>query len=157
MKLIVDKLELLAAFETNSMESLYYLNLKTGSFKVVFSNESFFEDDFDDINNMGIDRIMDVDAEFGLDLWQQVPLEESWESYNRMVTFVDSVQHPKLKQLLSDAINRRKPFKNFKDILFNYPPEREDWFAFESTQKEEKALSWLKELESKFNLTIQLK
>jgi hypothetical protein len=39
------------------------------------------------------------------------------------------------------ALNRRKPFRHFKDVLLCYPEEREKYFEFEQAEREKKALS----------------
>jgi hypothetical protein len=157
-KLFIDKMELALAFEGNSIDSLYYLNLKDGSFKLVIGNESFYNEYLYEVEDEDDDNPEVIkDSEFSYDLWQQVPLEESWEAYSRMVAFTENLQQPRLKQKLIDALNRRKPFREFKDVLLNDTTVREEWFAFENTQREERILSWLEELESKFHLTIELR
>ena len=148
MKIIVDEKELLFAFEMNSMNSLYYLNLKDGCFKAVLDKDVY------DISE-DEDALETNDPKFGYDLWQQVPLEDSWEGYNRMVAFTDSLHNLKLKNMLSWVLNKNKPFRRFKDILLNYPDERNQFFEFEEKNRDKKALAWIAELEEKFDIIIE--
>ena len=154
MKITLDINELSLAFEMNSIESTYYVNLRDGSFKVVLDKNVFDIDENDDEDD---DDILPIeDPEFGYDLWQQVPLEESWVAYNRMVTFTDSVKNLKLKNSLANALNGNKPFRGFKDVLLSYPDEREKWFSFEQNEREKNALEWVKNLEEKFGIEIEI-
>jgi hypothetical protein len=48
-----------------------------------------------------------------------------------MEDFIDSLGDTKEADKLRDALNRRKPFRQFKDTLCDYPDLREAWFKFE--------------------------
>lgn len=60
---------------------------------------------------------------------------ESSESFGIMEKFVDEVNDNNLKNKLIHALNNRRPFANFKDIVesSNY---RNEWFAFKQHQLE---------------------
>lgn len=60
---------------------------------------------------------------------------ESSESFKIMERFVDEVNDKSLKNKLVNALNNRKPFANFKNIVesSNY---RKEWFAFKQHQLE---------------------
>ena len=60
---------------------------------------------------------------------------ESSESFKIMERFVDVVNDKILKNKLVNALNNRKPFANFKNIVesSNY---RKEWFAFKQHQLE---------------------
>jgi hypothetical protein len=60
---------------------------------------------------------------------------ESSESFKIMERFVDEVNDKSLKNKLVNAMNNRKPFANFKNIVesSNY---RKEWFAFKQHQLE---------------------
>ena len=107
---------------------------------------------------MGIDEdeaYDDIGFEPGT--WVQVPLEESWKRFNRMVTFLESLPGSKIKNQLSYAISKNKPFRRFKNVLLEYPQERENFFTFEKSEREKRALSWIEELEELFDIKIELK
>lgn len=60
---------------------------------------------------------------------------ESNESFKIMEKFVDEVNDKNLKNKLVNALNNRRPFANFKNIVesSNY---RKEWFAFKQKQLE---------------------
>ena len=60
---------------------------------------------------------------------------ESSESFKIMERFVDEVNDKKLKNKLINALNNRKPFANFKNIVES-SNHREAWFAFKQRQLE---------------------
>jgi hypothetical protein len=60
---------------------------------------------------------------------------ESSESFKIMERFVDEVNDKNLKNKLINALNNRKPFANFKNIVES-SDYREDWFAFKQRQLE---------------------
>lgn len=67
---------------------------------------------------------------------------ESHESFRIMENFVASVSDTKAAAHLTDALNRPKPFRRFKDALLDYPALREDWFAFERAAHALLAQAW---------------
>jgi hypothetical protein len=74
-----------------------------------------------------------------------IPSESSLEGYDDMDAFIDTVRNPHLKELLERAINRRSPFRNFKDVLLDYPAERERWFPFKRERLQQRITEWLEE------------
>lgn len=49
-----------------------------------------------------------------------------------MEEFAGQVRSVSLRAALMHALERKKPFRNFKDALIEYPAERENWFQFEA-------------------------
>jgi len=45
------------------------------------------------------------------------------------------------------ALNGKGAFRRFKDVLYNYPEERERWFNFQYEKKKSRLLKWLKDEE----------
>lgn len=60
---------------------------------------------------------------------------ESSESFKIMERFVDKVNDKGLKNKLINALNNRRPFANFTNIVEN-SNSREEWFAFKQKQLE---------------------
>jgi hypothetical protein len=58
------------------------------------------------------------------------------ESFRFMESFVNTLSDAKLRQSLSNALQRSKPFKNFNTIVHN-STAREAWFAFKQKCLEE--------------------
>jgi len=71
---------------------------------------------------------------------------ESYEAYDSMVRFAESVEDRELQRLLSVALNGRGAFRRFKDVLYDFPEERERWFAAHNAELLEHAKQWLRTL-----------
>jgi len=128
--------ELCEAMEDSSYENDHYLDLETG--EILFLSE--YMDDEDTVKLK--DRI---DEDF--DRYERIPKAESHEGYEDMVDFIATVEDEHLAELLEVAINGKGAFRRFKDVLLNYPEERERWFKFKDERMEERALEWLDDIE----------
>ena len=128
--------ELCEAMEDSSYEYEHYLDLETG--------EVLFISDYMDDEETGKlkDRI-----EEDSDRYEPVPKAESYEGYQDMVDFIATVDNERLAELLEVAINGKGAFRLFKDMLLNYPEERERWFKFKDERMEERAMEWLDDIE----------
>ena len=60
---------------------------------------------------------------------------ESFESYKIMEDFKNQINDNYFKEKLNEALNRRKPFQNFK-YLIDHSEYREDWFEFKQKELE---------------------
>ncbi len=72
---------------------------------------------------------------------------DSRESFTLMADFAESVDDEKLKQELFDALNRSRPFRNFKNLIDRSGPYREQWFAFRQKRYEASVVQQLETLE----------
>ncbi len=72
-----------------------------------------------------------------------IPQMESYEGYNDMVDFIDTVPNPRLRSRLERAIHGRGAFRYFKDVLMDYPKERERWFQFRDECMHRRVMDWL--------------
>jgi len=63
------------------------------------------------------------------------PLESN-ESFKIMEKFVDQLDNSKIRERLVYALNNRKPFANFKNIIDN-STFRQDWFDFKDKELQE--------------------
>lgn len=74
---------------------------------------------------------------------------ESYDSFKVMERFTEKVPDAGLREKLIDALNRRKPFANFKRIVDD-SDYRQDWFDFRQARLEEHVYEALKdEIEEK--------
>jgi hypothetical protein len=78
--------------------------------------------------------------------YEPIPKAESYEGYRDMQSFIATVEDDHLGELLEVAINGKGAFRRFKDVLLNYPKEREKWFEFRDGRMEERALKWLESI-----------
>lgn len=67
---------------------------------------------------------------------------ESHESFQIMEDFVDSLGDIKDADRLRDALNRRKPFRQFKDTLHEHTDLSDEWYAFEQKELARLAGEW---------------
>ena len=132
----IDLDELCSAMEDSSYEDEYYLDLETG--------EILFISDYMDDEETG--KLKDQVDE-NPDRYERIPEAESHEGYEDMVDFIATVKDERLAELLEVAINGKGAFRRFKDVLLNYPEERESWFQFKDDRMEEKALEWLDDID----------
>jgi hypothetical protein len=65
---------------------------------------------------------------------------DSNQSFRVMERFVDRVDSEKFREKLINALNRRKPFRNFK-YQIDDSDYRQDWFDFKLQQN----MEWVKE------------
>jgi len=132
----IDLDELCNAMENSSFENEYFLNLETG--EILFISEYMDDEETGELK----DRI---EEEF--DCYERIPRAESHEGYEDMVDFIATVEDERIVELLDVAINGKGAFRRFKDVLLNYPEERERWFRFKDERMEERALEWLDDID----------
>jgi hypothetical protein len=128
----IDLDELCSAMEDNSYENKYYLDLETG--EVLLLSEYVDCEEREKLRN----RIGDYP-----DCYERIPKAESHEGYEDMQDFIATVKDERLSELLEVAISGKGAFRRFKDVLLNYPEERERWFQFKDDRVQAKALEWL--------------
>lgn len=127
--------ELCEAREDSSYENEYFLDLETGEIL-------FISDYMDDKESGELKNRIDEDSE----RYERIPRAESHEGYQDMVDFIATVDNEHLAELLEVATNGKGAFRRFKDVLLNYPEERERWFKFKDERMEERALEWLDDI-----------
>jgi hypothetical protein len=76
------------------------------------------------------------------DRYLSLPIIGSDEGYRTMEDFVETVDDPRLRESLMMALHGGKPFRRFKDVLLDYPAEREQWFTFERQRVRETIEEW---------------
>jgi len=132
----IDLDELYLAMEDSSYEHEYYLDLVTGEILLL---TEYMDDDEGKKLREKIDN--------GLDRYERIPKAESHEGYEDMQDFIATVKNERLWELLEAAINGKGAFRRFKDVLLNYPEERERWFHFKDNRVQARALEWLGDID----------
>ena len=129
-KLTVNREDLIQAltFHFEIIEGAYYLDTSTGNILLVGEGA-------DDVpENIGDDpRYIWID-----------PID-SHESYWIMEDFIATVEDTNAATRLDAAINGAKPFRRFKDALYDFPSLQEAWFVFEDTAHMRLAETWCEE------------
>ncbi len=132
----IDLDELCSAMEDNSHEHEYYLDLETG--KILFLSEHTDDEETGKLK----DKIEEES-----DRYERIPKAESHEGHEEMQDFIATVKDERLTALLEVAINGKGAFRRFKDVLLDYPEEREEWFQFKGAKVQERALEWLNDID----------
>ena len=119
-----DDLEM--ALTSNHGEWTGYLDLETGEVRMVPEDE--------------------IDAE--LDTGRLIHVEPlgSRVEYRWMEEFTGTVRDARLRGRLEVALDGRGAFGRFKNVLLDFPAERERWFAFRDERLHAAAREWLGEL-----------
>ena len=164
-QLKIDLTELELAFDSGSEMISYYLDLETGEVISVSDEErSFLESIYEshyDKQSETVDWVNAFEKE-GVPDWQRerlqdadqveagfgsrfiaIPSEGSHEGYRDMEDFIATVRNRRLQERLERAISGRGAFRYFKDVLLDYPAERERWFQFKRERLHQRILDWL--------------
>jgi hypothetical protein len=123
--LTIDLEELIWALNSRDPlgESSHWLNIESGTILSVIGPDAD-EDPRDD------------------DDWLFIEPIESSEAFRVLEDFVDQCGDERLARALGQALQQRKPFRRFKDVLTAHPAQREAWFAFERQAMEAIARRW---------------
>ena len=132
----IDLDELCSAMEDSSYEHEYYLDLETG--EILFLSDYMDDEETEKLRDK-------IDEES--DRYEQIPKAESHEGYEDMQDFIATMEDEHLAELLDLAINGKRAFRRFKDVLLGYPEERERWFKFKDDRMQERALEWLDDID----------
>jgi hypothetical protein len=149
-KLKIDWMELEAAFQTSSgglVEMYHYLDLETGEVVMVTSEVTRYleeppDEDLADWMRHELQIAEQVEEGYGT-RYIRIPEEDSHEGYRDMERFISTVRDDRLQDRLWRAIQGRGAFRYFKDVLADYPDERERWFAFKDRRIHERVADWL--------------
>ncbi len=70
----------------------------------------------------------------------EIEAMRSGDPYRMMVAFADQLTNQRLQEKLLRALNKPKPFREFKYVMDSSGPHREEWFAF----KDQQYVDWVK-------------
>jgi hypothetical protein len=65
------------------------------------------------------------------------------EDFRIMQSFVFEIKNFNLAQKFHEALEKRKPFRNFKELLNQHPELREKWFEHRDKELANEAMNWL--------------
>ena len=133
MKLTEKQIEEIADNLDCGMSCFY--NLKTGELKTVLNFDSWIGAD----EEPWMEEYKEIDDNRA-DYFEFEGLE-SHDSFKIMVDFTEGVDDTRLRNNLIDALNRPKPFQNFKWQIDNSGVYRQQWFDF----KKLRYIQWIKE------------
>lgn len=113
-----------------------YLHKRTGELLSLpdMENNSFEDDEF------FTDELEKLENEFSE--YIEIERPSSHESFNIMVDFTNQLaDNNALKSKLIEALNRRKPFREFKYQIDNSGIYRNKWFAFKNAKLQQLVLN----------------
>ena len=164
-QLKINLTELEMAFDSYGEMISYYLDLETGEVISVSDEErslleSIYESYYDDqsetvdwesalekehVPDWQREQLQNADRiEAGLgDRFVSIQSEDSHEGYRDMEAFIATVRSRRLRERLERAISGRGAIRYFKDVLLDYPTERERWFQFKRERLQQRILDWL--------------
>jgi hypothetical protein len=134
-KVPVDWDDLEMALTADPMEFTGFLDVRTGEVQMLPAGGLGEDGDWPS------EEEMDADLAAGY-LIRVEPLESSVE-YDWMAEFADTVRDTRLRDLLDVALNGRGAFRRFKDVLRDYPAQRQAWFEFRDEHMHAAAREWL--------------
>ena len=79
--------------------------------------------------------------------YEEIPKKPSYEAYDLMVEFAETVKDIHLKEKLNIALDGKGAFRRFKNVLSDYPEEQERWFAFKDERMRQEVIDWLNSLD----------
>ncbi|MBK8875140.1 MAG: hypothetical protein IPN13_15000 [Bacteroidetes bacterium] len=89
---------------------------------IPLSDAEFFEDDLEKLDNNFGDYI-------------EIEKPNSSDSFKIMANFTEQLNdNDKIKNELINALNKKKPFREFKFIIDNHGLYRQQWFDFKNAQ-----------------------
>jgi hypothetical protein len=77
------------------------------------------------------------------DRWLFVPPIGSGPAYRDMLAFIATRQNHDLVAHLERAVDGRGAFRRFKNVLIDWPEDRDDWFEFSDERRRGRARAWL--------------
>jgi len=129
-----DMLEM--SFTMNTVEMKIFLDIETGELR--------------HYPGWGDAILTDEDLDAGGDRYIEIEPPESSESYRWMERFAGSVENDRIREKLFVALDRRKPFRRFKDALGEFPDLLEEWYLFEDRCRKAHIAEWISSLDVEF-------
>jgi hypothetical protein len=126
--------DLETAFERNAPDTESFLDLRSGDVVTLSEGAVDFQE-------------QRAKVQTGGDSFIRIEPAASREQYKWMERFVAGVTDEALRERLVIAIDGKGAFRRFKDVLINYPTERERWFSYRADLLHWAIQKWLEKEE----------
>ena len=131
-RFVVDAEDMITALQNHDLETEYFFDRLTGEIALICDEGITGKDeDLRELIEQTPDRFLFIEG-----IAPSV-------GYRIMEDFIERLPPGKAAQRLKATIQRRKPFRHFKDELLSFPDVRQDWFAFEYREMLGLARAWL--------------
>ncbi len=132
MKLNIDFEDLVDVYEDSSVDHVYHIDIKNN--EILYYNDGLGEPE--DVKEK-IESCLDDTR------YLCIPPRLSQDEFLIMEMFVYTISDFDIAEKFHNALERRKPFRNFKDLLYDYPKLREKWFKFKQNTIKNETINWL--------------
>lgn len=88
---------------------------------------------------------IDWDDEESEERYVAIPKMDSSEAYKLRESFAESLENEKVAEKIYHALSKKKPFRHFKDALYEMELW-DEWNSFEQEYAKKEIENWLKEL-----------
>lgn len=132
MKLNIDFEELVEAYEDSSVEHVYHIDIKNN--EIIYYNDALGEPE---TVKEKLDSCSDDDR------YIYIPPRLPQHEFFIMETFVYTIDDFNVAEKFHKALERKKPFRNFKEMLHEYPKLRKKWFEYNRNTIKNETINWL--------------
>lgn len=154
-KLKIDLEEIIFIMEmSDDFGSVRLLDTETGEIvdipnEVMAAVESDDKDEIADLPDWGKELVETAKSVLSDDVgrYVDIPRKPSYESYNLMVEFKESVKNKRLREKLDIALDGKGAFRRFKNVLSDYSEEEKRWFVFKDERLKQEVIAWLNSIE----------
>lgn len=133
MRPTIDEIEEIAENLDCGLKCFY--NIKTREIKTIINFDSWIGAD----EEMWQDELKEIESNY--DNFFEFQGFETHDSFQIMADFAENINNQELQLKLINALNRPKPFRNFKLHIDNSGKYRQKWFDF----KKMRYVQWVKE------------
>ena len=139
-KLTLDRQDLILALTSNLGEhdAAYYLDTEAGELIL-------FCEDFKADPSYGIPEDIAVNPRY----LEIIPFR-SHDTFPLMEDFVSTLPEGEIANRLTKALEGKKPFRRFKDTLYDYPDIQDKWYQFEDAALTKMTETWCEENDIEF-------
>ncbi|WLR42330.1 UPF0158 family protein [Bacillus carboniphilus] len=145
MTIQVEIKELVEYMDMQFEESNTYLNLITGEFVVVTTEQLGLAEEDEPYDHLSEwekeEREVAIDIIENFENYQEVPTRYEINEYSMMEDFCFTVNDERKQQRLLNAISRKGAFRRFKDLIIDLDIE-EQWFSYRDERFKELAIKW---------------
>ncbi len=148
-ELKIDAEKLINALEDHNDSFDYFIDLENGNVVSLIRNDD--EEEFEE-DPVVLDGYNHEIVENNPDRFIFIDPIDSRESFKIMEDFVSTILNDLIKNTMSSALSKRKPFRNFKEELNHLPEIQKEWHQYHETEMEKIAYEWLKDNDIKAEL-----